>query len=294
MDGAVALQLARTLSKRERFKQRIFYPQDFGAQANGMHDDLPAIHAALEAASPEDSPAVGNIGGSVIFAPGDYRVDGPVAPTFAQGVSFLGTAKRGLRGHHFGAARIRAAGAHAVIGGHWHASSIENLGIDNDIYGGPGITADIDKSRIAHCELTGWVGYGMQLCSDIWKQNGTPTYLNEIVWNHIDRSDGIGLHGNYLMWDSKILYNNIGSSFCNIMLLGGPHKVLYNWLDGDPGPDYNIYCENVGHTTQIIGNYLENCNKSAIYLGRPDWEAIGDRRLTFQIVNNQILNGGGR
>src|SRR5579862_4689310 len=45
-------------------------PQQFGATADGSHDDLPAINAAIS--------AVSSAGGIVFFPPGVYAISGPV------------------------------------------------------------------------------------------------------------------------------------------------------------------------------------------------------------------------
>ena len=270
----------------------IWFVTDFGAVGDGVHDDQPAFMAAIEA-------AVENGGGTIWVPPGDYALDAPIAPLnmdtiwdgAATNVKLAGIGYRGLSGLEPGGARLQAKGDYPVIGGWWYSCHITNFCMDVEGNNSPAIKADISKSIISHNELIGWVGYGMQLCTDEWKNDGNPTYLNKIEYNHIQQSNGIGLYASYLMWDSYIRYNNIGSTDTNIMCEGGPHKIHYNWLDGETGPNHNIWMANVGHTTEIVGNYMENCQREAVLIERPSWET-GDRRLSFKFVGNQILNGG--
>jgi hypothetical protein len=265
--------------------------KDFGALGNGTGDDQPAFMAAIEA-------AVANDGGTVLVPPGDYALGAPIAPVdmgtasdAAENVQLMGVGYRGLNGLEAGGARLQSKGDYEVIGGWWNACQITGFCMDVEGHNAPAIKADLSKSIISHNELIGWVGYGMQLCTDSWKANGQPTYLNKIEYNHVQQQGGIGIYASYLMWDSYIRFNNIGSTEANIMTEGGPHKIHYNWLDGETGPKHNIHMANVGHTTEIVGNYMENCKRESVLIERPSWET-GDRRLSFKIVGNQILNGG--
>lgn len=264
---------------------------DFGARGDGTGDDQPAFMAAINA-------AVENNGGLILVPPGDYHLGAPIAPNnmdtasgAAENVKLTGVTYRGLNGLEQGGARLVSQGDWEVIGGWWNACEISHLCMDVYGHDAPAIRADISKSLIAHNELIGWIGYGMKLCTDEWKDDGNPCYLNKIEYNHVQQSGGIGIFGSYLMWDSYIRFNNIGSTEANIITEGGPHKIHYNWLDGETGPKHNIHMANVGHTTEIIGNYMENCHRESILIERPSWET-GDRRLSFKILNNQILNGG--
>lgn len=265
--------------------------EDFGAKADGVTDDQPAIMAAIEA-------AVANGGGTVLIPPGDYALGAPIAPIgmdtitgAAEAIKLVGGGHRGLMGLEPGGARLLSTGDFEVIGGWWVSCEISNLCLDVQGNNAPAIKADISKTTVSHNELIGWVGYGMQLCTDAWKADGQPTYLNKIENNHIQQQGGIGIYASYLMWDSYIRFNNIGSTDANIMCEGGPHKIHYNWLDGGTGPKHNIHMANAGHTTEIIGNYMENCQRESILIERASWET-GDRRLSFKINGNQILNGG--
>lgn len=283
----------RGMSAKQRRKNGfIIITEDFGARGDGLGDDQPAFMRAITAAVEEG-------GGTIIVPPGDYAIGAPIAPvnmgTAADGaaetVMITGSVYRGLNGMEPGGARLQAKGAHSIIGGWWNACEISNLCLDMEGHFAPAIDADFSKCLIQHNELINWVGYGMQLCTDKWKQTGKPTYLNKIENNHIHQAGGIGLFASYLMWDSYIYRNNIGSTDGNIMTEGGPHKIHYNWLDGELGPQHNIHMANAGHTTEIIGNYMENCHKESILIQRPHWET-GDRRLSFKITGNQIINGG--
>lgn len=292
-EAADILSHALSLPAKDRRAMGVFVvTTDFGARGDGLGDDQPAIMQALTAAH-----EVG--GGTVFVPPGDYALGESIAPMgmesaadgAIQGIQLIGGGHRGLLGLEKGGARLQAKGAYSVIGGWWNGCEITNFCMDVEGHFAPAIDADISKTTISNNELIGWVGYGMQLCTDKWKQNGNPTYLNKIESNHIQQQDGTGLYGSYLMWDSYIRFNNIGSTEANIITEGGPHKIHYNWLDGEIGPKHNIFMDNVGHTTEIIGNYLENCHEESIRIERPAWES-GDRRLSFRIQNNQILNGG--
>lgn len=265
--------------------------EDFGAKADGVTDDQPAIMAAIEA-------AVANGGGTVLIPPGDYALGAPIAPIgmdtitgAAEAIKLVGGGHRGLMGLEPGGARLLSTGDFEVIGGWWVSCEISNLCLDVQGNNAPAIKADISKTTVSHNELIGWVGHGMQLCTDAWKADGQPTYLNKIENNHIQQQGGIGIYASYLMWDSYIRFNNIGSTDANIMCEGGPHKIHYNWLDGGTGPKHNIHMANAGHTTEIIGNYMENCQRESILIERASLET-GDRRLSFKINGNQILNGG--
>lgn len=284
--------LAYADAARRRRAGFFLVTDDFGAVGNGVHDDQPAFMAAVTA-------VVENGGGTIVVPPGDYALGEPIAPLgmgtaadgAAENVRLAGVGYRGLNGLEAGGARLQSKGDYEIIGGWWNACEITNFCMDVEGNDSPAIRADFSKCIISHNELIGWVGYGMLLCTDAWKANGNPTYLNKIEYNHIQQQGGVGLYASYLMWDSYIRYNNIGSTEANIMTEGGPHKIHYNWLDGETGPKHNIHMANVGHTTEIIGNYMENCQEESLLIQRPHWET-GDRRLTFKILNNQILNGG--
>jgi hypothetical protein len=269
--------------------QGVYFVTDYGADPTGATDSHDAIEAAIYAAS-------ANHGGTVYLPPGKYTLGRTLAPVGIYNVRLTGSSPRGNLGDNTaGGAVLAATGNFDVLGGHWESSIIEYLSLDAGGFGGCSFRGDISNTVIQWCEINGYVGYGMLLNDGTYFGSDTLGFLNRIQYNHISQDWGRGIQATYRFTDSWITFNNIGSRGADLVLEGGPHKVIGNHLDGGgsggDGPDQNILLENVGDTIQIVGNLLENAKGEAIVMTRPSWES-GNRRLSVTISANIIRDGG--
>ncbi|MGV0738747.1 glycosyl hydrolase family 28-related protein [Mycobacterium syngnathidarum] len=239
-----------------------------GAAGDGTTDDHAAVMAAI-------GQAVGDGGGTVFFPAGVYALSDSIG-TGADGfchVWLLGDGER--------AARLRVTANVAPISGRWVESRIENLKIDANGQGAPGLDVDLDKSYVKHCWILGWTDFGMRLNA------GTEGLLNWIDDNFIEQSTGYGVYTTYKFFDSWIVNNNIGSTGPNLSVEAGPVRILANHLNG--APQTNIELRGNKQLT-IIGNICEGARRQAIVFTMPSWLESDDEQIA--IVGNNIINGG--
>ncbi|MFV8053743.1 glycosyl hydrolase family 28-related protein [Mycobacterium sp. 48b] len=239
-----------------------------GATGDGTTDDHAAVLSAIKAADEAG-------GGTVFFPAGDYALSDSIgngADGFTQ-ICLLGAGER--------AARLRVTANVAPISGRWVECRIENLKIDANFQGSPGLDVDLDKSYVRHCWIVGWTDYGMRLNS------AAEGLLNWIDDNFIEQSTGYGIYTTYRFFDSWIVNNNIGSTGPNLSIEAGPVRILANHLDG--APKNNIELRGNKQLT-IIGNICEGARREAIVFTMPSWLESDDEQVA--IVGNNITNGG--
>lgn len=237
-----------------------------GAIGDGVTDDYPAVLSAVR--------AVADIGGTVFFPAGDYALSASLADQ-------AGLARVWLLGDGERAARLLATGNFAPISGRWIESRIENLVIDADFRGGPGLDVDLDKSYVRHCRVRGWTDYGIRL-------NATSEgLLNWIDDNFVEQCTGYGIYTTYRFYDSWIVNNNVGSTRPNLSVESGPVRILANHLNG--APENNIELRGNKSLT-IVGNICEGARREAIIYTMPSFLDADSPQV--QIVANNITNGG--
>lgn len=239
-----------------------------GATGDGITDDHAAVLSAVRQADAR--------GGATVFFPaGDYALSGSIgngADGYAH-VRLLGAGER--------ATRLRVTTNVAPISGQWRECRIENLKIDANFQGSPGLDVDLDKSYVKHCWITGWTDYGMRI-------NATSEgLLNWIDDNFIEQSSGYGIYTTYRFFDSWIVNNNVGSTGPNLSIEAGPVRIIANHLNGMP--QNNIELRGNKQVT-IVGNICEGARKEAIVFAMPPWMASDDEQVA--IVGNNITNGG--
>jgi hypothetical protein len=239
-----------------------------GATGDGATDDHAAIMAAIRAAH-----AAG--GGTVLLPAGDYALSAPL------GNGLRGFSRVCLTGDGDRASTIKSMGNFAPITGSWIQSRIENLVIDANSRGGPGLVVDLDKSYVRHCWVRNWSGYGIRL---------NPNVIGLLNWiddNFIEQCDGFGIHTTYQFYDSWIVNNNIGSTGPNLSVESGPLRILANHLNG--APVHNIELRG-NKSVNIVGNICEGSGREAIVYTMPDF--LDTDSAQVQIVGNNITNGG--
>ncbi|OLP01721.1 hypothetical protein BVU76_13470 [Mycolicibacterium porcinum] len=239
-----------------------------GATGDGTTDDHAAVMAAIGHAAESG-------GGTVFFPAGEYALSGSIG-NGADGFSHIWLVGDGER-----AARLRVTTNVTPISGRWIESRLENLKIDADFQGSPGLDVDLDKSYVKHCWIAGWTDYGMRLNAD------AEGLLNWIDDNFIEQSTGYGIYTTYRFFDSWIVNNNIGSTGPNLSIESGPLRILANHLDG--APQHNIELRGNKQLT-IIGNICEGARREAIVFTMPSWLDSDDEQVA--IVGNNITNGG--
>lgn len=239
-----------------------------GATGDGITDDHAAVLSAVRQ-------AVHGGGATVFFPAGDYALSGSIgngADGYAH-VRLLGAGER--------ATRLRVTTNVAPISGLWRECRIENLKIDANLQGSPGLDVDLDKSYVKHCWIMGWTDYGMRI-------NATGEgLLNWIDDNFIEQSSGYGIYTTCRFFDSWIVNNNIGSTGPNLSIEAGPVRIIANHLNGMP--QNNIELRGNKQVT-IVGNICEGARKEAIVFAMPPWMASDDEQVA--IVGNNITNGG--
>ncbi len=239
-----------------------------GATGDGITDDHAAVLSAVRQ-------AVDGGGATVFFPAGDYALSGSIgngADGYAH-VRLLGAGER--------ATRLRVTTNVAPISGLWRECRIENLKIDANLQGSPGLDVDLDKSYVKHCWIMGWTDYGMRI-------NATGEgLLNWIDDNFIEQSSGYGIYTTCRFFDSWIVNNNIGSTGPNLSIEAGPVRIIANHLNGMP--QNNIELRGNKQVT-IVGNICEGARKEAIVFAMPPWMASDDEQVA--IVGNNITNGG--
>ncbi|MHC9295180.1 glycosyl hydrolase family 28-related protein [Mycobacterium sp. LTG2003] len=237
-----------------------------GATGDGVTDDYAAVQSAIR--------AVADSGGTVFFPAGDYALSGSVGDQ-------AGLARVWLLGDGERAARLLATGNFAPVSGRWIECRIENLVLDANSQGGPGLDVDLDKSYIRHCRVRGWTDYGMRL-------NATAEgLLNWIDDNFVEQSTGYGIYTTYLFYDSWIANNNIGSTGPNLSVESGPVRILANHLNGSPQNNIEL---RGNKSLTIVGNICEGARREAIIYTMPPWLESDSPQV--QIVANNITNGG--
>ncbi|NOP95907.1 glycosyl hydrolase family 28-related protein [Mycolicibacterium sp.] len=239
-----------------------------GASGDGTTDDHAAVMSAIHEAADSG-------GGTVSFPAGEYALSDSIGngPAGFAHICLLGGGER--------AARLRVTAEVAPISGRWVESRIENLKVDANWQGAPGIDVDLDKSYIRHCWVVGWTDYGMRVNAN------TEGLLNWIDDNFIEQSSGHGIYTTHRFFDSWIVNNNIGSTGPNLSIEAGPVRILANHLDGSP--EHNIELRGNKQLT-IIGNICEGARKEAIIFTMPPWLDSDDEQVA--IVGNNITNGG--
>ncbi|MCV7284733.1 right-handed parallel beta-helix repeat-containing protein [Mycolicibacterium wolinskyi] len=237
-----------------------------GAIGDGVTDDYPAVLSAIR--------AVADVGGTVFFPAGDYALSASLGDQ-------AGLARVWLLGDGERAARLLATGNFAPISGRWIESRIENLVIDADFRGGPGLDVDVDKSYVRHCRVRGWSDYGIRLNAT------TEGLLNWIDDNFVEQCTGYGVYTTYRFYDSWIVNNNVGSTRPNLSVESGPVRILANHLNG--APENNIELRGNKSLT-IVGNICEGARREAIIYTMPSFLDADSPQV--QIVANNITNGG--
>lgn len=237
-----------------------------GATGDGVTDDYPAVLSAIR--------AVADLGGTVFFPAGDYALSASLGDQ-------AGLARVWLLGDGERAARLLATGNFAPVSGRWIESRIENLVIDADFRGGPGIDVDLDKSYVRHCRVRGWTDYGIRLNAT------TEGLLNWIDDNFVEQCTGYGIYTTYRFYDSWIVNNNVGSTRPNLSVESGPVRILANHLNG--APENNIELRGNKSLT-IVGNICEGARREAIIYTMPSFLDADSPQV--QIVANNITNGG--
>ncbi|MDF2444444.1 MAG: hypothetical protein JWR01_2647 [Subtercola sp.] len=250
----------------------VFSVRDFGAAGDGVQDDLPAITAAMAAATSAG-------GGTVWFPVGVYLVSASIgdASTGFTSIRFEGAGSQ--------VATIRAATDAPILTGIWYLCTFVNLVLDSNGLGGPCVSGHFDKSHFERLLLLNWNGFGMLLNDGTFADEGG--LLNVIDRCNIQQNTGTGIHTGYRFYDSWIINNNIGASYADLSIEGGPVRILGNHLDGSP--TYNI--EFRGNKRILVSdNILEGSRKQSIVYTMPPW--LSSDKPQIQIIGNMFSNGG--
>jgi hypothetical protein len=248
----------------------VFNVQDYGATGDGSTDDLPAIDAAIDA-------AVASYGGVVYFPRGIYRIAGSIGR--AEGLASIA-----FRGAGELSTRIRSLTNAPVVTGAFSACRFDNLILDANGLGSPCVSAHLDKTVLDSLQLYGWTDYGMRLNDGTFGDLGL---LNRIQRCSIDQCTGTGIWTGYRMIDSWIVENNIGASYADLSIEGGPIRILGNHLDGSP--QINIELRGNRRIT-IANNIMEGARRQSLVYTMPPW--LTEDLAQIQIVGNAISNGG--
>ncbi|QHC65178.1 hypothetical protein GSU68_00395 [Rathayibacter sp. VKM Ac-2759] len=248
----------------------VYNVQDYGATGDGSTDDLPAIDAAIDA-------ALATYGGVVYFPRGIYRIAGSIGRA-------SGLASIAFRGAGELSTRIRSLTDAPVVTGAFSACRFDNLILDANDLGSPCISAHLDKTVLDSLQLYGWTDYGMRLNDGTFGDLGL---LNRIQRCSIDQCTGTGIWTGYRMIDSWIVENNIGASYADLSIEGGPIRILGNHLDGSP--QINIELRGNRRIT-IANNIMEGARRQSLVYTMPPW--LTEDLAQIQIVGNAISNGG--
>ncbi|RFA22547.1 right-handed parallel beta-helix repeat-containing protein [Subtercola boreus] len=253
-------------------EQLVFNVSDYGAVGDGVQDDLPAIKAAIAA-------AVADGGGTVWFPVGVYSISAAIGDT-GRGFTSITLAGAGSQ-----VATIRAATNAPILTGLWYLCTVVNLVLDGNGMGSPCISAHLDKTHLERLWLLNWNGYGITVNDGTFADVGG--LLNVIDRCNIQQNTGTGIRTGYRFYDSWIINNNIGASYADLSLEGGPVRVLGNHLDGSP--TYNI--EFRGNKRIVVAdNILEGSRKQSIVYTMPSW--MSSDKPQIQINGNTFSNGG--
>ena len=245
---------------------------DFGAVGDGVQDDLQAIRAAIAAATADG-------GGTVWFPVGTYSISAAIGDTVTGYTSIA------LEGAGQQVTRIRCSSNTPVITGLWYLCRIAGLVLDANGKGAACVSAHLDKSHLERLWILGWNGYGIKVNDGTFTDNGG--LLNTIDRCNIDQNTGTGIYTGYRFYDSWIINNNVGASYADLSLEGGPVRVLGNHLDGSP--TYNI--EFRGNKRIIVSdNILEGARKQSIVYTMPPW--LSSDKPQIQLIGNTFSNGG--
>ncbi|MBF4461029.1 MULTISPECIES: glycosyl hydrolase family 28-related protein [unclassified Rathayibacter] len=248
----------------------VYNVHDYGATGDGTTDDLPAIDAAIDA-------AVASFGGVVYFPRGIYRIAGSIGR--ASGLSSVV-----FRGAGELSTRVQSLTNAPVVSGAFTSCRLDNLILDANGLGSPCISAHLDKSVLDSLQLYGWTDYGMRLNDGTFGDLGL---LNRIQRCSIDQCTGTGIWASYRMIDSWIVENNVGASYADISVEGGPLRILGNHLDGSP--QLNIELRGNRRIT-IANNIMEGARRQSLVYTMPPW--LDEDLAQIQIVGNAISNGG--
>jgi hypothetical protein len=250
----------------------VFNVRDFGAVGDGTTDDLPAISAAISAATAQG-------GGTVWFPVGVYSVSGPIGDT-SRGLTSITLAGAGSQ-----IATLRASTNAPILTGLWYSCTVVNLVLDANHLGSPCISAHLDKTHLERLLLLNWQDYGIKVNDGTFSDDGG--LLNSIDRCNIYQNSGTGIHTGYRFYDSWIVNNNIGATYADLSIEGGPVRILGNHLDGSP--TYNI--EFRGNRRIVVAeNILEGSRKQSIVYTMPPW--LDSDKPQIQIVGNTFSNGG--
>ncbi|MEF2977143.1 glycosyl hydrolase family 28-related protein [Subtercola sp. YIM 133946] len=262
-------QLPADVAKHDEL---VFNVRDYGALGDGAQDDLPAIIAAIAAATAHG-------GGTVWFPVGVYLVSGAIGNTTA-GLTSITLAGAGSQ-----VATIRASTNAPLLTGIWYSCTVVNLVLDAASLGSPCISAHVDKTHLERLLLLNWTTYGINVNDGTFSDNGG--LLNFIDRCNIQQNTGTGIYTGYRFYDSWIINNNVGASYADLSLEGGPVRVLGNHLDGSP--TYNI--EFRGNKRVLVSdNILEGSRKQSIVYTMPPW--LASDKPQIQIIGNMFSNGG--
>ncbi|QWL29350.1 hypothetical protein E2R34_00235 [Rathayibacter toxicus] len=248
----------------------VYNVHHFGAQGDGSTDDLPAINAAIDGA--RDS-----YGGVVYFPRGIYCIAGSIGRA-------SGLASIAFHGAGELSTRIRSLTNAPVVTGSFSTCRFNNLILDANGLGAPCVSAHLDKTVLDSLQLYGWTDYGMRLNDGTFGDLGL---LNRIQRCSIDECTGTGIWTSYRMIDSWIVENNVGASYADISVEGGPIRILGNHLDG--APQLNIELRGNRRVT-IANNIMEGARRQSLIYTMPPW--LKEDLAEIQIVGNAISNGG--
>ncbi|MBS1516342.1 MAG: hypothetical protein JSS63_15020 [Bacteroidetes bacterium] len=144
-----------------------------------------------------------------------------------------------------------------------------------------------------HCvfeklRLDGFSQAGISLNPD--NNEGLYGYVN-IVQECEITNNPVGIYMNEKCFDSYLLSNNIGSSSKNIVIAGGPIRILHNHLDGNSPqqPDYNIYSDRDVRSIVIANNIIENAKKGGVYITRDSKNDSDPNYFTNVSINSNLI-----
>lgn len=120
--------------------------------------------------------------------------------------------------------------------------------------------------------------------------DGNSALLNVIAFNEIQDSD-TGIRNDYVLGDSWVMFNNIGSASYNIRSEGGPNRFIGNHCDGAgalASPLHNFYAPGAGANMMLWLNLFEGARHEAIYI--QELVLTPAHSADINISNNLIKN----
>jgi hypothetical protein len=255
-----------------KHSELVYNVRDYGAVADGVHDDLAAINAAIAAATAHG-------GGTVWFPVGSYGISAAIGNTTAglTGITLVGAGSQN--------ATLKVLNNTPVLTGIWYSCAVVNLVLDANGLGSPCISAHIDKTHLERLLLLNWNGTGINVNDGTFSDDGG--LLNFIDRCNIEQNTGTGIYTGYRFYDSWIINNNVGASYADLSIEGGPVRIIGNHLDGSP--TYNI--EFRGNKRVLVSdNILEGSRKQSVIYTMPPW--LTSDKPQIQLIGNMFSNGG--